>query len=181
MLAPSLPPIFISHAVLTAPLERSTCPNQQSLISLKMRSRSSSSSFASSSLDLTVSPLWKIPLVLKTQAEVCVVLKHKSSATTKIKHKDQTHQTYDLILFNPIPYKDAFYCLCKQSRPWSGSSCKSCIIRVYSVCLWKYDISDPTLVGHTSNFFVLCTNMEVYLYNYPWWVEPSMNIHEGNG
>ena len=39
---------------LTAPLERSTCPNQRSLLSLKMRSRSSSSTFTSSSIDLTV-------------------------------------------------------------------------------------------------------------------------------
>ena len=52
--APCLPSICISHAVLIAPLECSTCPNQQSLLSLKMRLRSSSSSFASNSLDLTV-------------------------------------------------------------------------------------------------------------------------------
>ena len=52
--APRLPSICISHVVLIAPLERSTCPNQRSLFSLKMRSRSSSSSFASNSLDLTV-------------------------------------------------------------------------------------------------------------------------------
>ena len=32
-----------------------------------------------------------------------------------------------------------------QSRPRSGS-CKSCLIRVNSVCIWKYDTSDPTLV-----------------------------------
>ena len=32
-----LPSICISHAVLTAPLEHSTCPNQQSLFSLKIR------------------------------------------------------------------------------------------------------------------------------------------------
>ena len=30
----------------------------------------------------------------------------------------------------------------------------------------KYDISDPTLVDLTNNFFVLCTNMKVHLYNY---------------
>ena len=52
--APRLPSICISHAVLIAPLERSTFPNQRSLLSLKMRSRSSSSSFASNLLDLTV-------------------------------------------------------------------------------------------------------------------------------
>ena len=27
----------------------------------------------------------------------------------------------------------------------AGSSCKSCLIRVYSVCLWKYESNDPTL------------------------------------
>ena len=52
--APRLPSICISHAVLIAPLESSTCPNQGSLHSLKMRLRSSSSSFASNSLNLTV-------------------------------------------------------------------------------------------------------------------------------
>ena len=52
--APRLPSICISHAVLIAPLERSTCPNQRNLLSLKMRSRSSSSSFASNLLDLTM-------------------------------------------------------------------------------------------------------------------------------
>ena len=44
----------VYHMLLIAPLERSTCPNQRSLLSLKMRSRSSSSTFASSSHDLTL-------------------------------------------------------------------------------------------------------------------------------
>ena len=39
-------------------------------------------------------------------------------------------------------------------------------IIVNSVYLWKYDISDPTLVDLTSNSFVLCTNVKVHLYNY---------------
>ena len=43
---------------------------------------------------------------------------------------------------------------------------------------FKYD---PTLVDLTSNFFVLSTNMKVYFYNYSWWVELEMNIHEGKG
>ena len=47
-------PICISHAVLIAPLERPTYPNQRSLLSLKMGSKSLSPSFASNSLDLTV-------------------------------------------------------------------------------------------------------------------------------
>ena len=33
---------------------------------------------------------------------------------------------------------------------------------------------DPTLVDLTNNFFVLCTNVKVYLYNYSSWVELSM-------
>ena len=49
---PHPPSTYISHAVLTAPLECSTCPNQQILLYLKMRLRCSS--LNSSSLDLTV-------------------------------------------------------------------------------------------------------------------------------
>ena len=41
-----IPTSCITHAVLTAPLESSTCPCQWSLFSFKMRSRSSSSKFA---------------------------------------------------------------------------------------------------------------------------------------
>ena len=44
----------MSKAVLTAPLERSTCPYQRSLLSFSMRSRSSIPSRASSSVDLMV-------------------------------------------------------------------------------------------------------------------------------
>ena len=44
----------MSKAVLTAPLEHSTCPYQQSLLSFSMRSRSSKPRRASSSVDLTV-------------------------------------------------------------------------------------------------------------------------------
>ena len=51
---------------------------------------------------------------------------------------------------------------------------------VYYVCLWKYGISGPTLVHLTSKFFVLCINMKFYQYIYSYWVEPNMNIHEGN-
>ena len=42
----------MSKAVLTAPLEHSTCPYQRSLLSFRMRSRSLMPSRASSSLDL---------------------------------------------------------------------------------------------------------------------------------
>ena len=43
---------------------------------------------------------------------------------------------------------------------------QTALVWVYSVCLWKYESADPKLVGLPSNFFVLCTNMKVYLYNY---------------
>ena len=65
---PRLPSICISHAFLTAPLERSTCPNQRSVFSLRMRSRSSSSSFTSSSLDLTV------PTFSGLILQICLIL-----------------------------------------------------------------------------------------------------------
>ena len=41
---------------------------------------------------------------------------------------------------------------------------QAALVRVYSIYLWKYDISDPTLVNLISIFFVLCTNMKVYLF-----------------
>ena len=40
---------------------------------------------------------------------------------------------------------------------------------------------DPTLLEVTSNFFVLCTNMKVYLYNYSLRMDLNMNIHEEKG
>ena len=40
---------------------------------------------------------------------------------------------------------------------------------------------DPTLVDLASNFFVFCTEVKVYLMNYSYWVELSMNIHERKG
>ena len=51
---PCFPSTCRSKAVFTAPLEYSTCPYQQSLLSFRMRSRSSMASRASSSLDLVV-------------------------------------------------------------------------------------------------------------------------------
>ena len=54
LLGPRFPLTCMSKAVLTAPLERSTCPYQRSLLSFSMRSRSSILSHASSSMDLMV-------------------------------------------------------------------------------------------------------------------------------
>ena len=54
---PSFPSIFMSKAVLSAPLEHFTCPYQWSLLS-RMKSRSSMPSRASSSLDLVVTMSW---------------------------------------------------------------------------------------------------------------------------
>ena len=51
---PRFPSTCMSKAVLTAPLERSTCPYHWSLPSFRMRSRSSMPSHKSSSLGLVV-------------------------------------------------------------------------------------------------------------------------------
>ena len=51
---PRFPSACMSKAVLTAPLECSTCPYHRSLLSFRMRSRSSMPSRTSSSLDLVV-------------------------------------------------------------------------------------------------------------------------------
>ena len=68
-------------------------------------------------------------------------------------------------LLSPLPQKGALKHFCKQSRPRSGSSYKSCLIRVYSVCWWKYDKSDHTLVDLTCNFFVLCTCINITFFS----------------
>ena len=51
---PRFPSTCMSKAVLTAPLECSTCPYHQSLLSFRMRSRSSMPSRTNSSLNLVV-------------------------------------------------------------------------------------------------------------------------------
>ena len=65
---PCFPSTCMSKAVLTAPLECSTCPYHQSLLSFRMWSRSSMPSRISSSLDLVVtmscSPTLQICLII---------------------------------------------------------------------------------------------------------------------
>ena len=51
---PRFPSTCMSKAILTAPLERSTCPYHRSLLYFRMTSRSSMPSHTSSSLDLVV-------------------------------------------------------------------------------------------------------------------------------
>ena len=51
---PRFPSTCMSKAVLTAPLERSTCPYHRSLLSFRMRSRSSMPSRKSSSVNLVL-------------------------------------------------------------------------------------------------------------------------------
>ena len=60
--------ICMSKAVLTAPLERSTCPYQLSLLSFRMRSRSSMPSHASSSVDLMLAVSCGLTL------QICVII-----------------------------------------------------------------------------------------------------------
>ena len=67
---------------------------------------------------------------------------------------------------NPLPHRATFNTFANRAEPdqialvraaWSGST-----LYAYGDMI-RYD---PTLVDLTSNFFVLCTNMKVYLYNY---------------
>ena len=56
-------------------------------------------------------------------------------------------------------------------------------MRVYSVCLWKYDISGSRHVDLISNFFVPCIstrNFIQYIITLSG-CSTSMNIREGNG
>ena len=65
---PCFPLTCMSEAVLTAPLERSTCPYQRSLLSFSMRSRSSMPSRASSSVDLMVAVFCGLTL------QICLII-----------------------------------------------------------------------------------------------------------
>ena len=65
---PCFPSTCMSKAVLTAPLERSTCPYYRSLLSFRMRSRSSMPSRASSSLDLVVTMSCSLTL------QICLII-----------------------------------------------------------------------------------------------------------
>ena len=59
---PCFPSTCMSKAILTAPLERSPSPYHPSLLSFRMKSRSSMPSRASSSLDLVVTMSWGLTL-----------------------------------------------------------------------------------------------------------------------
>ena len=65
---PCFPSTCMSKTVLTAPLECSTCPYQQSLLSFRMRFRSSMPSRASSSLDLMVTKSCGLTL------QICLII-----------------------------------------------------------------------------------------------------------
>ena len=65
---PRFPLTCMSKAVLTAPLERFTCSYHRSLLSFRMRSRSSMPSRTSSSLDLTVTMSCGLPL------QICLII-----------------------------------------------------------------------------------------------------------
>ena len=60
--------------------------------------------------------------------------------------------------FNLLPHRDAPF----NAFANSVDADQTALVRVCSDCLWKYDISDPKLVDLTINFFVLCTNMNVF-------------------
>ena len=65
---PRFPLTCMSKAVLTAPLELSTCPYQRSLLSFSMRSRSSIHSRASRSIDLMVAVSYGLTL------QICLII-----------------------------------------------------------------------------------------------------------
>ena len=65
---PGFPSTCMSEEVLTAPLERSTCPYHRSLLSFRMRSRSSMPSCTSSSLDLVVTMSCSLTL------QICLII-----------------------------------------------------------------------------------------------------------
>ena len=65
---PCFPSTCMSKAVLTAPLERSTCPYYRSCLSFRLRSRYSMQSRISSSLDLVVTMSCSLTL------QICLII-----------------------------------------------------------------------------------------------------------
>ena len=80
---PRFPLTCMSKAVLTTPLERSTCPYQRSLLSFSMRSRSSMLSRASSSVDLMVAVSCGLTL------QICLII----ALSFRCRHKRQDFVT----------------------------------------------------------------------------------------
>ena len=62
-----------------------------------------------------------------------------------------------LIFLNPLPHRGAFDTFSNRADPDQAAP-----ERAYGNMI-RYD---PKLVDLTSNFFVLCTNVKVHLYNY---------------
>ena len=107
--APSLPSICLSHDVLIAPLEHSTCPNQRSVLSLKMRSRSSSSSFASNSLDLTVAT--SSGLIL----QICMIMALSLPCRFVLQVSGQVSLAWSMVLRTQELYSIHGHVSCKRS------------------------------------------------------------------
>ena len=72
----------------------------------------------------------------------CLLFSYTNSFNSKEKFKMLFFQQSILKFTFTLTHRDAFKGFCKKRRPRSGSYCKSCLIRVYSFCLWKYDIVD---------------------------------------
>ena len=65
--------------------------------------------------------------------------------------------------FSYIPFKGGLaQPLYLIETPLQTEQTQSCLISAYSVCLWKYDKSDPTPMELTSNL----SYVEFILYNY---------------
>ena len=101
LLGPRFPSTCMSKAVLIAPLELSTCPYHRSLLSFRMRSRSSIPSRTSSSLDLVVTILaawhcrsvWSLPCHFAADAggSALSMAKSRWHGALHSAHKSCTH------------------------------------------------------------------------------------------
>ena len=69
----------------------------------------------------------------------------------------RANKNWDDFQVNPIPHRYAFLRFCKQSRPRSGSSCKSCLIRSTLFAIGNMNVSDPTQVDLTITLFIVST------------------------
>ena len=81
---------------------------------------------------------------------------------------------------NPFPDKPAFSRTSKQRRPWSDSSCRSCLIWVFSVCNEGF-VEKFMLYQKMQKFPGSIHPNKNYSYEYSWGQKSSLKSRTGKG
>ena len=86
---------------------------------------------------------------------------HKGCASSKIRHLASPTSNRNVFTFNPLLIETPFNAFANRTNP-DQAALSGFTLFAYGNMI-RYD---PSLMDLASNFFVLCTNVNVYLYNY---------------